>query len=134
MAVLGGVGLVSAALAQIPKQSVIEKRLGAQWSKTQRDKWFDSQLRGRSVRWTGKVMSVQEQTYGGVVVEMLRASPPTSFECVITPGRRYFKRYALALKVGQQATCGGVISGYLRLYGVVRLRIEADALDRAAAQ
>lgn len=121
--------------AQMPEQSEIEERLGSsQWTKSQRDAWFDRHLKGRAVKWTGKVMSVQEQTYGGVVVDMLRPSPQASFDCVISEGRRYFERYALTLTAGQHATCNGEISSYLRLYGVVRLRIQARSLDRAKTQ
>lgn len=121
--------------AQVPEQSVIEERLGSsQWTKSQRDAWFDRHLKGRAVKWTGKVMSVQELTYGGVVVEMRRASPQAGFDCVITEGRRYFERYALSLTPGQHATCSGAITSYLRLYGVVRLKIQARSLDRATTQ
>jgi hypothetical protein len=119
----------AAAQAQIPEQDVIEQRLGSQWTKTQRDKWFDNALKGRSVKWAGKVMNVQRQSYGGVIVEILRPNPRTTFECVISPDRRYFERYALSLSAGQQATCTGAVSGYLRLYGEIRLRVDAEALE-----
>lgn len=119
----------AAALAQVPEYGVIEQRLGSQWTKVQRDRWFNNVLKGRSVKWTGKVMNVQRQTFGGVIVEILRSNPRCTFECVVSPNRRYFERYALSLANGGQVTCIGVISNYQRLYGEVRLRIDAEALE-----
>jgi hypothetical protein len=132
MALLGVIVPTSIAWAQIPEQSVIEEKLGPQWTKDQRDEWFNKALKGRSVKWTGKVMSATEQTNGGVLVDMLRSDPRASFECVIYAKHRNLEKYALSLAAGQQATCSGVISGYLRLYGDIRFRVEAESLVSAA--
>ena len=117
------------AQAQVPDQGVIDQRLGAQWTKAQRDRWFNDQLRGRSVTWTGQVMSVQKQTFGGVIVEMLRQTPRASFDCVVPAERSYFEKFALSLTVGQQAVCAGAINSYQRVYGEVRLRIDAATVN-----
>lgn len=128
--VVATLALGNNAAAQTLKHADVIESMNSQTSSRRRDAWFDANAKGKRVTWSGTIMDVTRGVFKDVQLDVKEDGSSKIFECKVDATRYQLQLDVQQMASGERVACRGTVRKYIRLFGEIRIDVNATNVER----